>query len=100
MIAEEHIRSFVPPWAYNLAMSFLPVSFPAGDDDLEVDEESHSPDQVPEIRQRRLIYWIEPELGLRVDNDARVEPATSKHNGSLDVRILVQYVLYRNEKDI
>lgn len=53
----------------------------------------YSPDEIPEIRQRRLVYRIEPEPRLRIDNNPGVEPTTPEHNSSLDVQILVEYVL-------
>ena len=52
------------------------------------------PDFVPELRKLLLVGWIKLELRLGFYQNAGLKTATSKHDGRLDMGILVQHAFY------
>ena len=52
------------------------------------------PDPVPELRQPLLIFRIESEFGLWIDNDSWIKPSATEHHHRLDVRIRTKNTLW------
>jgi len=48
------------------------------------------PYHIPEFSQLPLIFRIESELGLRINDDSRVESSATKHHRRFDVGVSVK----------